>query len=222
MEVAKPSVLVAPRPEKSIDGSKVHDGTSTTNNFAVAGPTYDTAAVAPSATAVRRAEVGNLTKKSCSLSHLPVNIFGLLGKKKNMVRRRMQSLLVSHLHIYLRKNVDSHTSLQVLLCQMLAFFGNCTLPLIECYTCRDFFGNCTLPFDQCHTCSDFFGDCTLPIIKCHTRRAFFGKCSVSLTKLHLVYISQLVTRRRVHPRLLLTFPTLPIGHRTSCPTLTLS
>ncbi len=139
-------MLVAPRPEKSIDGSKVHDGTSTTDNFAVAGPTYDTAAVAPSATAVRRAEVGNLTRKSCSLSHLRVNIFGLLGKKKNMVRRRMQPLLVSHLHIYLRKNIDSHTSPQVLLCQVLAFFGNCTLPLIECYTCRDFFGTCTLPF----------------------------------------------------------------------------
>lgn len=169
--VAKPSMLatatVASRPKESIDGSKIHDGTSTTDNVAVAGPTYDTAA--------RGVEIGNLTRKSCSLSHWRVNIFGLLGKKEEHGEKKDAAPIGKSSSYLSKKNVDSHTSLQVLLCQVRhpqGTFGNCTLPLIECYTCRDFFGNCTLPFDKCHTCSNFFGDCTLPIIKFSGK--FFG------------------------------------------------
>lgn len=87
--VAKPSTLAttagASRPKKSIDGSKVHDGTSPIDNVAVSGPALGVAAVAPSTTttAVGGADTGKSKSKSRSRSRKRGSIFGaLLGEKK--------------------------------------------------------------------------------------------------------------------------------------------
>lgn len=80
-DIAKPSALattaVASRPKKSIDGSKVHDGTSPTDNVAVSG---GIAAVAPSTTttAVGGADAAKSKSKSRSRSRKRNSIFGAL------------------------------------------------------------------------------------------------------------------------------------------------
>lgn len=87
-DVAKPSAFattaVASRPKKSIDGSKVHDGTSPTDNVAVSGPALAIAAVSPSTTttAVGGADAGKSKSKSRSRSRKRVSIFGALRGKK--------------------------------------------------------------------------------------------------------------------------------------------
>lgn len=86
-DLAKPSALATAasvsRPNKSIDGSKVHDGTSPTDNVAVSGPALGTAAVAPSTTttAVGGADAGKPKSKSRSQSRKR-SIFGALRGKK--------------------------------------------------------------------------------------------------------------------------------------------
>lgn len=87
--LAKPTTLAttagASRPKKSIDGSKVHDGTSPLDNVAVSGPALGVAAVAPSTTttAVGGADAGKSKSKSRSRSRKRGSIFGaLLGEKK--------------------------------------------------------------------------------------------------------------------------------------------
>lgn len=88
-DLAKPSALAttagASRPKKSIDGSKVHDGTSPLDNVAGSGPALGVAAVAPSTTttAVGGADAGKANSKSRSRSRKRGSIFGaLLGKKE--------------------------------------------------------------------------------------------------------------------------------------------
>lgn len=89
-DLAKPSAPAiaagASRPKKSIDGSKVHDGTSPIDNVAVSGPALGVAAVAPSTTttAVGGADAGKSKSKSRSRSRKRGSIFGaLLGKKED-------------------------------------------------------------------------------------------------------------------------------------------
>lgn len=86
--LAKPSALAtttgASRPKKSIEGSKVHDGTSPTDNVAGSGPALGVPAVAPSTTttAIGGADAGKSKSKSRSRSRKRGSIFGALRGKK--------------------------------------------------------------------------------------------------------------------------------------------
>lgn len=87
-DIAKPSAFAAiagaSRSKKSIDGSKVHDGTSPTDNVADSGTALGVGAVAPSTTttAIGGADAGKSKSKSRSRSRKRGSIFGaLLGKK---------------------------------------------------------------------------------------------------------------------------------------------